>query len=53
MPSVQLFTYVMGSFSPSMSRCVSNLVPTRIGSSAFPSFTAEFVPAHPRHTVDG
>jgi hypothetical protein len=38
-------THVISNLSPSMSRCVSNFVPTRTGSKALPSFTADFVPA--------
>lgn len=42
-----LFTHCMGSFRPSMSRWVSNFVPTRIGSRPLPSLTADLVPARP------
>lgn len=46
-PPPPLFTHCMGSFRPSMSRWVSNFVPTRMGSRPLPSLTADLVPAHP------
>jgi hypothetical protein len=37
--------HVMGSFMPSISRCVSNLEPTRTGSTPLPSLMPDLVPA--------